>query len=549
MFENLKNVVELVGKEEGIDKTILVKAIEDALLTVARKHFGLARDIEASYNEETGEVDLIEFKTVVSDLFDDEIEISVEEAHKLDPDAQEGDSIGFKMDSADLGRIAAQTAKQVIIQKVREAKKEIVFNEYSSRKGEVVTGLVRKFERGDIIVDLGRTDAVVPRREQIPNEMYKPGDRIQGVIIEVHEQARGPQVVLSRADESYLVQLFGMEVPEIYEGIVSIKAAAREPGIRAKIAVYSKDSDVDPVGACVGMKGSRVQSVVSNLRGEKIDIVPYDEDSIKFVCNAIAPAEVNRIRVNEGNRTMELIVGDDQLSLAIGKRGQNVRLASKLTDWRLDITSESEILKRAEGGQVPLRFIPGIGDANSEVLTGQGIETADDLLKANEEKLKKISGFSEDQLSEMRDSAYLYIEERAKTLSCLKNHFRHEVDSMEFIDNLNDKQLELVKIPGIGLKLLRHLKISDIETTKQLVETSRDDLATKLALTDDEAQLILSTAKKWMEKRAAMSAKEKLENFKSLESGILDMSLDDPEEFDDDMDDAEIEVAQEKVEG
>lgn len=532
MFENLKNVVEQVGKEEGIDKQILIEAMEDAMLTVARKHFGFHRDIEAHWNDETGVIELHEFKTVVDDLFDDEIEISVEEAHKLDPEAQAGDSIGFLIDSSDLGRIAAQTAKQVIIQKVREAKKDIVFKEYSNRKGDVVTGLVRKVERGDIIVDLGKTEGIIPRRQQIPGEIYKPGDRIQGVIIEVHDISRGPQIALSRADESYLVKLFEMEVPEIYEGVVSIEAAAREPGVRAKIAVRSKEPDVDPVGACVGMKGSRVQSVVTNLRGEKIDIVPWEEDSIRFVCNAIAPAEVSRIRLNETAKTMELIVADDQLSLAIGRRGQNVRLASKLTGWKLDITSESDILRRTEGGKIPLRLIPGVGDANAEVLAGQGFETADSIMEADEEKLSSVPGFALEDLKEIQNTVVLYTEERARTLSALKNHFRHDVNSMEFIDTLTDRQLELLKVPGIGLKLVRHLKISEIDNLDDLVSSGIEDLANKLALADEEAELILSTAKNWIEKRASLSAGEKLGQMKALEQGVLDMSLDDQPEDD-----------------
>lgn len=533
MFENLKNVIEQVGKEEGIDKSILLEALEDAMLTVARKHFGFHRDIEARWNEEVGSIELHEFKTVIDDVFDDEIEISVEDARQLDPEAQAGDSIGFQMDSSELGRIAAQTAKQVIIQKVREAKKDIVYKEYNNRKGEVVTGLVRKVERGDIIVDLGRTEAIIPRRHQIPMEIYKPGDRIQGVIVEVHDISRGPQIVMSRSDESYLVKLFEMEVPEIYEGIVSVKAAAREPGVRAKIAVYSKDSDVDPVGACVGMKGSRVQSVVSNLRGEKIDIVPWEDDPIRFVCNAIAPAEVSRIRLNEQAKTMELIVGDDQLSLAIGKRGQNVRLASKLSGWRLDITSESDILRRTEGGKIPLRLIPGVGEANAEVLLGQGFEAAETIMEADDEKLKTVSGFSFDQMKDIRDMVLLYTEERARTLSALKNFFRHDVSAMEFIDTLTDRQLEFLKIPGVGLKLVRHLKISDIETVDDLLGTSVEDLANKLALADDEAELILKTAKTFIEKRAALSAEEKLGLLKQLEQGVLDVSLDESPEEDD----------------
>jgi N utilization substance protein A len=534
MFENLKNVIEQVGKEEGIDKKILIEAIEDAMLTVARKHFGFHRDIEAKLNDETGAVELHEFKMVVDDLFDDEIELSVEQARKLDPDAQAGDSIGFKMDASELGRIAAQTAKQVIIQKVREAKKEIVFKEYSNRKHEVITGIVRKVERGDLIIDLGRTEAILPRRHQIPGEIYKPGDRVQGVIIEVHDIAKGPQIVISRTDENYLIKLFEMEVPEIYEGIVSIKAAAREPGVRAKIAVVSKDADVDAVGACVGVKGSRVQSVVTNLRGERIDVIDFHEDPIRFVCEAIRPAQVSRIRLNEAAKAMELIVGDDQLSIAIGKRGQNVRLASRITGWKLDITSESDIMRRAEGGKIPLRLIPGVGEANAEVLAGQGIEVAEQLIEANEERLTAIPAFSLDQLRQLQTIVLLFTEERAKTLSTLKNHFRHDVDTMEFLDSLSEGQLSLLKIPGIGIRIVRHLKISDIETVEDLLSQSVSDLAAKLALSDDEAELILTTAKNWTEKRNALSAEDKLNALKSLELSILDMSLDEPAEDEDD---------------
>lgn len=531
MFENLKNVIEQVGKEEGINKAILVEALEDAMLTVARKHYGFHRDIEARLNDETGVIELHEFKTVVDDLFDEEIEISVNEARQLDPEAQAGDSIGFKMETEELGRIAAQTAKQVIIQKVREAKKDIVFKEYSNRKAEVVTGLVRKVERGDLIIDLGKTEAVMPRREQIPGEIYTAGDRVQGVIIEVHDISRGPQVVMSRSDETYLIKLFEMEVPEIYEGIVSIKSAAREPGIRAKIAVTSKDPDVDPVGACVGMKGNRVQSVVSNLRGEKIDIIVWEENPVQFVCHAIQPAEVSRIRLNEQARTMELIVADDQLSLAIGKRGQNVRLASKLTGWRLDITSESDILRRAEGGKIPIRLIPGVGEANAEVLAGQDFEVAEQVINASDEQLGSVTGFSFDQMKSIRDSILLYTEERAKTLSALKNHFRHDVNSMEFIDSLTDRELEILKIPGIGLKLLRHLKISDLNSVEELLKCSTEDLATKLALDDDEADLILKTARGFLDKRNKLSTEDKLSNLKSIEVSVLDMSLDEQPEL------------------
>ncbi|HWP34381.1 MAG TPA: transcription termination factor NusA, partial [Thermodesulfobacteriota bacterium] len=341
MLLDLNRVIEQVGKDKGISKEILIEALENALLSAARKEFGPHRDIEARYNEQLGEVELFQFKTVVEQVQNSYTEISLEDAREIDPEAQIGDSLGIKLDSASFGRIAAQTAKQVIIQKVRDAERDIIYNEFQERQGELVNGIVQRFERGSIIVDLGRTEAVLLPRDQVPREAYRQGDRIRAYVMDIKKTPRGPQILLSRTHPGLLIKLFELEVPEISEGIVKIEAAAREPGGRAKIAVSSRDPDVDPVGACVGMKGSRVQAVVQELRGEKIDIVPYSEDPVRFVINALAPAEVSDVRVDEATRTMEVIVPDDQLSLAIGKRGQNVRLAAKLTGWKLDIKSES----------------------------------------------------------------------------------------------------------------------------------------------------------------------------------------------------------------
>jgi N utilization substance protein A len=343
MLVDLNRVIEQVGKDKGIGKEILVEALENALLSAAKKEFGPQREIEARYNEQLGEVELFQFKTVVEKVQNTYTEISVEDAHEIDPEAQIGDSLGIKMDSAAFGRIAAQTAKQVIIQKVRDAERDIIYNEFQERQGELVNGIVQRFERGNIVVDLGRTEAVILPRDQVPREAYRQGDRIRAYVMDIKKTPKGPQILLSRTHPGLLIKLFELEVPEISEGIVKIEAAAREPGGRAKIAVSSRDPDVDPVGACVGMKGSRVQAVVQELRGEKIDIVPYSEDAIRFVVNALAPAEVSDVNVDEENRTMEVLVADDQLSLAIGKRGQNVRLAAKLTGWKLDIKSESRL--------------------------------------------------------------------------------------------------------------------------------------------------------------------------------------------------------------
>jgi N utilization substance protein A len=364
-----------VGKDKGIGKEILVEALENALLSAAKKEFGPQREIEARYNEQLGEVELFQFKTVVEKVQNTYTEISVEDAHEIDPEAQIGDSLGIKMDSAAFGRIAAQTAKQVIIQKVRDAERDIIYNEFQERQGELVNGIAQRFERGNIVVDLGRTEAVILPRDQVPRVAYRQGDRIRAYVMDIKKTPKGPQILLSRTHPGLLIKLFELEVPEISEGIVKIEAAAREPGGRAKIAVSSRDPDVDPVGACVGMKGSRVQAVVQELRGEKIDIVPYSEDAIRFVVNALAPAEVSDVNVDEENRTMEVLVADDQLSLAIGKRGQNVRLAAKLTGWKLDIKSESR-LSASAAAQAAAEALFGPRPQPAETAPAEGAEAA-----------------------------------------------------------------------------------------------------------------------------------------------------------------------------
>ena len=340
---NLKHTIDQIVKEKGIDKNIVVEALEQAVLTAANKKFRNTRDLEAHYNPEIGEVELFEFVTVVDEVQDSYREIELEEAREEDPEVEVGDSIGMKMDASGFSRIAAQTAKQVIIQRVREAERETIFNEFMERQGEIVNGVVRRFEKGDLIVDLGRAEALLPHKEQAPREVYRQGDRVKALITEIRMTTKGPQIMLSRTHPTMLAKLFEAEVPEIAEGIVEIKGVVREPGGRAKIAVYSHDSDVDPVGACVGMRGSRVQNVVSELRGEKIDIIPWSDDIARFACNALAPAVVSKVYVDDEDYAMEVIVADDQLSLAIGKRGQNVRLAAKLTGWKIDIKSETRM--------------------------------------------------------------------------------------------------------------------------------------------------------------------------------------------------------------
>ncbi len=415
---SLQSIIDQVSKEKGINPQILIETMEQAILTAAKRTFGINRELEARYNEETGAVDLYQYMTVVEKVENPEREIGAVDAKRYGLEAELGEELGFQIfylkedterarqqdrEFGDLlklstqrqgfGRIAAQTAKQVIIQRVRDAERDIIFNEFKDRRGEIVTGIVRRFERGNnIVVDLGRTEAVLPSRQQTPRESYRPGDRVVALLLDIDREARGPQIILSRTDVGLLVKLFEMEVPEIYEGIVRIVAAAREPGARSKIAVSSRDSDVDPVGACVGMKGSRVQAVVQELRGEKIDIVPWDRDPARFVCNAIAPAEVSRVIIDEANNGMELVVPDDKLSLAIGRRGQNVRLASQLTGWKLDIISESKFRQIEEDAIGALLRIQGVDENLAKTMYKLGFRTLDEVSEASEQELSGIPG-------------------------------------------------------------------------------------------------------------------------------------------------------------
>ena len=346
MNQELLHLIEQISREKGVEKSVVIDAVLSAVLSAARKRFGTVDNINARLDEVTGAITLFSLKTVrdEDDIVDDSLEISLEEAQDICPDVTVGSVIEVQHDIDDFGRIAAQTAKQVIIQKVREAERDMVYRDFKDRQGELVNGLVARIEReGNLIVDLGKTEGLLPRREQSFREVFKRGDRIRAYITEVKRASSGPQVILSRTHPGFLMRLFEMEVPEIYEGIVEIKGAVRDSSGRAKIAVVSHDKDVDPIGACVGLKGMRVQSVVQELRGEKIDIIQWIDDQVQYVRNALSPARVSRISVNEADKTMQVIVPDDQLSLAIGKRGQNVRLAAKLTHWKIDIKSEGEV--------------------------------------------------------------------------------------------------------------------------------------------------------------------------------------------------------------
>ncbi len=393
---NLKREIDQIAKDKGIDAGEIISALEEAMKQAARKRHGQDREIEARYNDDLGEIELFEFREVVEELTDPDNQIGIEVARAdYDPEAEVGDEIGVKMDTSDFGRILAQAAKQVIIQRIRDAERDNTYEEYRDRQGEIVNGIVRRFEKGSIIVDLGRADAVLPPKEQVPRETYRPGDRLRAYVLEVNRVSKGPQIVLSRASIEMLTKLFEQEVPEMYEKIVSIEAAAREPGGRSKIAVASRDSDVDPVGACVGMKGSRVQAVVQELRGERIDIVPWNPDAARYVCSALSPAQVSKVIIDEGAQSMDVIVPDDQLSLAIGRRGQNVRLAVQLTGWKIDIKSESKLRETALWLAEAVSAVETCGDLEADLLLQQGITSLEDLAECPNELLTSLPGIDE----------------------------------------------------------------------------------------------------------------------------------------------------------
>jgi N utilization substance protein A len=397
MVLNLNHVIDQVVKDKGINRESLVEALESAVLSAANKKYRNTRDLEAHFNTEVGEVELFEFVTVVEEVEDSYQEISIDEAKEIDPDAEPGDSLGMKLDASNFSRIAAQTAKQVIIQKVREAEREGIYNEFKDRVGELLNGIVRRYERGDLIIDLGRAEALLPHREQVPRENYRQGDRVRAYLSEVKLSPKGPQIILSRTHPGVVASLFNSEVPEISEAIVEIMGVAREPGSRTKIAVVSHDSDVDPVGACVGMRGSRVQNVVSELRGEKIDIIPWTPDIARFACSALSPAEVTRVYVDNDEQALEIIVPDDQLSLAIGKKGQNVRLAAKLTNWKIDIKSETRAAE-AELEEVVEEEVEVPEEITAEYLVGK--YTKDELYQmAKDHSVPGRSSLGKDELA------------------------------------------------------------------------------------------------------------------------------------------------------
>ena len=496
---NLLQAIEMVAKDKGIDKTRLVKTVEEAILKAAQSVFGPNREMEARFNEESGQVDLFQYMTVVDDPSDDEREISLEDAQKAGLEAELGEELGFqifwhpsdakkaqeqdrefgdllmvKQARSQFGRIAAQTAKQVLIQRVRDEERDLIFNEFKDKKGQLIKGTVRRFEKGNnLIVDLDRTEGILPFREQTPRESYRPGDRIVAYVKDIDREARGPQIILSRADPRLVEKLFESEVPEIYEGIVRIVACAREPGARSKIAVTSRDADVDPVGACVGMKGSRVQAVVQELRGEKIDIVPYDKDAARFVCAAIQPAEVNKVIVDEADNRMELVVPDEKLSLAIGRKGQNVRLAAQLTGWKLDIISEAKFRQMEEEAIASLQRVEGVTDVIARGMYRVGFRAIEELAEATEQELASVPGITSPEFAQK-------IKEDAEaTMERLRQERIKAASSR--VEPLTERE-RLLFVRGVGERTVTLLEEAGYKSVEDVRREDEDKLAIKTGL-------------------------------------------------------------------
>lgn len=401
----LKKAIDQISKDKGLDRDMLIDTLEDAVRTSVLRRFSEDMDVDVSYNDETGDIEVYQFKIVVEDddVANDDTQISLSEARKHDPSVQLDDEIGFRVKVSDLGRIAAQSAKQVIIQRMRDAEQEIIYDEYKDRVGEIVSGIVQRRDKGNWVVNLGRTEAVLPRDEQIPREHYKRSERVQAIIIDVRKEGRGPQVVISRSHRDYMAALFKREVPEVDDGVVQIMGVARDPGLRAKVAVLSRDRDVDPVGACVGVRGSRIQNIVQELHNERIDIVVWSPDIATYARNALAPAVVSRIIVDEEENLLEVIVPDDQLTLAIGRKGQNVRLAAQLLGWKVDIFTESRYNETNAIGH-GLEQLASVAEVPLETLLGAGYTTLAALRDARDDELSAKLGLGDSKISDLRQA-------------------------------------------------------------------------------------------------------------------------------------------------
>src|SRR6478609_5916021 len=463
----LLQIADAVAREKSIDRTIVVTAMEDAIAKAARSRYGAETDVHASIDSKTGELRLSRHMLVVETVENSSNQISLNDAKKRNPAAQVGDTIADTLPPLEYGRIAAQSAKQVIVQKVREAERDRQFIEYKDRIGDIINGIVKRVEYGNVVVDLGRGEAIVRRDEMLPRETLRNGDRVRAYIYDVRREPRGPQIFLSRTHPQFMAKLFAQEVPEIYDGIVEVKAVARDPGSRAKIAVISRDSSVDPVGACVGMRGSRVQAVVNELQGEKIDIIPWSQDIATFVVNALAPAEVAKVVLDEDRERISVVVPDQQLSLAIGRRGQNVRLASQLTGWDIDILTEQEESERrqAEFENRTRLFVEALNldEVVGQLLASEGFGSIEELALVDQKEIASIEGFDEDTARELQERAQEYIAAQEAELDTKRKELGVE-DAVKVVT-------------AVTTEMMVALGENDVKTIEDLAGCATDDLA------------------------------------------------------------------------
>jgi len=462
----LLQIADAVAREKSIDRQIVVDAMQDAIAKAARSRYGIETDVHAEINTKTGELRLARHLQVVDTVENPAIEITVDEAKRHNPAAQVGDVIADPLPPFDFGRIAAQSAKQVIVQKVREAERDRQYDEYKDRIGEIVNGAVKRVEYGNVFVDLGRGEAIIRRDEMIPRETFKVGDRARAYVYDVRREPRGPQIFLSRTHPQFMAKLFGQEVPEIYDGIVEVKAVARDPGSRAKIAVISRDSSIDPVGACVGMRGSRVQAVVGELQGEKIDIIPWSPDVATFVVNALQPAEVAKVVLDEEADKIEVVVPDEQLSLAIGRRGQNVRLASQLTGWDIDILTEQEESERRQKEFVQRTDLfmnaLNVDETVGQLLASEGFRNVEELAYVDLSELASIEGFDEDTAGEIQSRAQEH-------LAAVEAELDEKRRALGVEDALRE-------VDGVTTSMMVALGENDVKTVEDLAGCATDDL-------------------------------------------------------------------------
>lgn len=489
----LLHVADAVSREKGIEKEEVLEAMEQAIQKAGRTKYGHEHDIRATIDRRTGEVSLRRYLQVADPVENEFTQITLKAARKSKPDAAVGEFLIDDLPPIDLGRIAAQTAKQVIMQKVREAERRRQFNEYKDRVGEIISGIVKRIEFGNITVDLGRTEALLRRDETLPREHFKNGDRVRAYIFDVREEQRGPQIFLSRTHPLFMAKLFTQEVPEIYDGIIEIKSVARDPGSRAKIAVFSNDGSMDPVGACVGMRGSRVQAVSGELQGEKIDIIPWSADPATFVVNALTPAEVAKVVLDEDNGRMDVVVPDGQLSLAIGRRGQNVRLASMLTGWDIDILTEQEESDRRQQ-EIQTRtahFIEALAvdDVIAHLLVAEGFTRAEQIAETSVDELTEIEGFDLEVANELQERARTWLAENAAKLEAKRKEF-----------GIKD---EVVNLPGLSIEMIVKLGEKGIKTLDDVADLASDELREIVgvdSLTENKAnEIIMAARAHWFE--------------------------------------------------